>query len=118
VSPQDSPSEVAHSDRAPILATTAAAGTAASKEVVDVWCPTPESIVVTSPMMGKVAIESPVTPIGPSIGASSLHPQTGAATALAIADDDIVEEPEVALGHPLLRAPGDVSLDEAMGMAH
>jgi hypothetical protein len=27
-------------------------------------------------------------------------------------------EPEVILGHSTLRAPGDVSLDEAMGMAH
>jgi hypothetical protein len=109
---------VARSDRAPILATTAAAGTAASKEVVDVECLTPELVDVTSPMMGEVAIESPVAPIGPLIGTSSLHPQMGAATTLAIADDDIVEGPEVALGHPLLRAPGDVSLDEAMGMAH
>jgi hypothetical protein len=29
-----------------------------------------------------------------------------------------MEEPKVILGHPILRAPGDVSLDEAMGMAH
>jgi hypothetical protein len=29
-----------------------------------------------------------------------------------------MEEPKVILGHPILRAPGDVSLDEVMGMAH
>jgi hypothetical protein len=34
-----------------------------------------------------------------------------------VADEDItVEESGVILGHPI-RAPGDVSLDEAMGMA-
>jgi hypothetical protein len=32
-------------------------------------------------------------------------------------DDGGAVEPEVILGHPTLRAPGDVSLDEAMGMA-
>jgi hypothetical protein len=41
----------------------------------------------------------------------------GAASALAVAHDDIVEH-EVIYGHTLLRAPGDVSLDEAMGTAH
>jgi hypothetical protein len=33
-----------------------------------------------------------------------------------MADDDGAVEHEVILGHPMLRAPGDVSLDEAMGM--
>jgi hypothetical protein len=33
-------------------------------------------------------------------------------------DDGGAMEPEVILGHPTLRAPGDVSLDEAMGTAH
>jgi hypothetical protein len=42
----------------------------------------------------------------------------GVATTSVVAGDDIVEEPEVILGHPLLRAPGDVSLDKAMGTAH
>jgi hypothetical protein len=32
-----------------------------------------------------------------------------------MADDDGAVEPEVILGHPMLRARGDVSLDEAMG---
>jgi hypothetical protein len=41
----------------------------------------------------------------------------GAASALAVARDDIVEH-EVICGHTLLRASGDVSLDEAMGTAH
>jgi hypothetical protein len=33
------------------------------------------------------------------------------------ADDGDAVEPEVILGHPTLRAPRDVSLDEAMGTA-
>jgi hypothetical protein len=41
----------------------------------------------------------------------------GAATTSTVADDDIVEEPKVVLGHPLLRAPRDIALDEAIGMA-
>jgi hypothetical protein len=41
----------------------------------------------------------------------------GAASTSAVASNDIVEELEVIHGHPLLRAPGDVSLDEAMGTA-
>jgi hypothetical protein len=34
------------------------------------------------------------------------------------ADDGGAVVPEVILGQPTLRAPGDVSLDEAMGTAH
>jgi hypothetical protein len=45
-------------------------------------------------------------------------PQMAAATTSAGADDNAVEEPEVIMGHPDLRAPGAVSLSEAMGMTH
>jgi hypothetical protein len=41
-----------------------------------------------------------------------------ATTASAGADDDAIEELEVILGHPFLKASGDVSLFEAMGAAH
>jgi hypothetical protein len=34
-----------------------------------------------------------------------------------VVDDDIVEEPKVVLGRPLLRAPRDIALDKAIGMA-
>jgi hypothetical protein len=34
------------------------------------------------------------------------------------ADDGSAVVPEVILGQPMLRAPGDVSLNEAMGTAH
>jgi hypothetical protein len=41
----------------------------------------------------------------------------GAASTVAVAGDDIVEEPEVVQGHPLLRALWDVSHNEVMGTA-
>jgi hypothetical protein len=41
-----------------------------------------------------------------------------ATTASAGADDDAIEELEVILGHPFLKASGDVSLFKAMGAAH
>jgi hypothetical protein len=40
------------------------------------------------------------------------------ATTSTGADDNIVEEPEVIMGLPGLRAPGTISLSEAMGMTH
>jgi hypothetical protein len=36
---------------------------------------------------------------------------------MAVASDDIVDEPEVVRGHPLLKALGDISLNEVMGIA-
>jgi hypothetical protein len=42
----------------------------------------------------------------------------GATFTTTFAGDDIMEEHEVSHGSPLLRALGDVSLDEAMGTAH
>jgi hypothetical protein len=42
----------------------------------------------------------------------------GASPSIVVDDNDIiVEESGVILGHPMLRAPRDVSLDEAMGTA-
>jgi hypothetical protein len=41
-----------------------------------------------------------------------------AATASMGADDNAIEEPEVIMGHPGLRALRTVSLSEAMGMTH
>jgi hypothetical protein len=40
------------------------------------------------------------------------------ATTSVGANDDAIEEHEVILGHPILRAPRDVSLSEAMGTTH
>jgi hypothetical protein len=55
----------------------------------------------------EVATGDPTSSAGPSGGASS---------STEAADDGGAVEPEVILGHPMLRAPRDVSLDEAMGM--
>jgi hypothetical protein len=49
--------------------------------------------------------------------ASSAGPSRGACFSTEMADDGSTGEPEVILGHPMLRAPGDVSFDEAMGTA-
>jgi hypothetical protein len=49
--------------------------------------------------------------------ASSAGPSGGACFSIEAVDDDGAVEPEVILGYPTLRAPGDVSLDEAMGTA-
>jgi hypothetical protein len=49
--------------------------------------------------------------------ASSTGPSGGACFSTKVADDGGAVDPEVILGHPTLRAPRDVSLDEAMGTA-
>jgi hypothetical protein len=68
--------------------------------------------------VGEATIGSPAALTDPLTGASSPQPQMGAATTSMVVDDDIVEEPKVAQGHRLLRALGDVSLDEAMDTSH
>jgi hypothetical protein len=37
---------------------------------------------------------------------------------MVVVNDDTVEEPEVILGHPVIRASGDVSLSKVMGTTH
>jgi hypothetical protein len=54
----------------------------------------------------EVAADDPAISAGPSGGTSS---------STEAADNGGAVEPEVILGHPTLRAPRDVSLDEAMG---
>jgi hypothetical protein len=49
------------------------------------------------------------------VGASSSRPQMGTTFITVVAGDDIVEELRAVHGHPLLRAPGDISLDEQWG---
>jgi hypothetical protein len=56
----------------------------------------------------EVAVDDPASSAGPSGGA----PFSTEAT------DDGGVEPEVILGYPMLRAPGVVYLDKAMGKAH
>jgi hypothetical protein len=50
--------------------------------------------------------------------ASSVVPLGRVSFSMEMADDGGSVEPEIILGHPTLRAPGDVSLDEAMGTAY
>jgi hypothetical protein len=74
--------------------------------------PTPEVLPEgdTNVTAEEVAVGDPAASTGSAGGA---FPSTTAA------DDDVaVEEPGVILGHPTLRAPRDVSLDEAMGTTH
>jgi hypothetical protein len=74
--------------------------------------------VVVSSAMGEAAISGFLGLAGLSAGVPSSPPWMGAATALVGADDDTAEELEVILGHPILRASGDVSLSKAMGTTH
>jgi hypothetical protein len=63
----------------------------------------------TNVTVEEVAADDPASSTGPAGGASS---------STVAADDGAAVESKVILGHPTLRAPGDVSLDEAMGTAH
>jgi hypothetical protein len=112
--PQVLAGEVGHNIGAPIpdraTATSAMAPVALEEVVGD------GSLTSALGMTAAVGATTAV-PIGSSVGESSPRPQMGAPSTAAIASDDIVEELEYVQGHPLLRAPGDVSLDEAMGMA-
>jgi hypothetical protein len=56
----------------------------------------------------EVTVDDPASLVGPSGGVSS---------STEAVDDGGTVEPEVILGHPMLWAPGDVSLDEAMSTA-
>jgi hypothetical protein len=64
---------------------------------------------VTNVKAEEVAADDPASSAGLSGGAS---PSTEAT------DDNGVVDLEAILGHPTLRAPRDISLDEAMGMAY
>jgi hypothetical protein len=63
----------------------------------------------TNVMMEEVAACDPAASTGPAGGAFP--------SSVAVDDDITMEEPGLILGHPMLRAPRDVSLGEAMGMA-
>jgi hypothetical protein len=71
-----------------------------------------------SSIASEVAAGGPISSSGLAAGAPSSPPQMAAATASVGVDDNAVEEPEVIMGHPGLRAPRDVFLCEAMGTSH
>jgi hypothetical protein len=58
-----------------------------------------------------------VEEVATSDPASSTSPARSGSSSTVAADDSTTVESKVILGHPTLRAPGDVSLDEAMGTA-
>jgi hypothetical protein len=99
-SPQDSPIVVADGDRIPAPDTTTT------------------TEVTTSSVMNEAATGEPTASTGPAASAPSSPPQMAAATASAGNDDNIIEEPEVIMGQPDLRAPGAFSLPEVMGTIH
>jgi hypothetical protein len=115
VEPQDNieaqPSDgAAIGDRVPVFGAIAAMG-AAAQVAAGAESPTPEVLPEgdMNIMVEEVAAGDPVGSIVPTGGASS---------STVAANDGAAVESEVILGHPMLRAPRDVSLDEAMGMAH
>jgi hypothetical protein len=74
---------------------------------------------VVSSVMGKATVGGSASLAGRMVRWSSFfNALDGDTTATAGADDDDADELEVILRHPILRAPGDASLSEAMGMAH
>jgi hypothetical protein len=89
-------------------------GTPVQEAVLEIESSTAVDVAV-SLTMGEVGIGGTADLTGPMVGAPSLLPHMGATTAPMDDDDDAAEEPEVILGHLILRALGDVSLSEAMG---
>jgi hypothetical protein len=115
--PQDPSVKAAHGSEGPapdmpnvVGMTTAGDGSSAPEVEMTVVAE-----VVSSPTTDEVADQDPTASLSnPMASSSSLQPQVAAASASAGADNNIMEEPEAILGHPLLMALGDVSLDEAM----
>jgi hypothetical protein len=84
--PQESPIVVVGSDGIPASDTTTVAEAA------------------TSSAMSEVAAGDHAVLTGPAVGAPSSPPQMVAATASVGTNDNAIEEPEVIMGHPSLRA--------------
>jgi hypothetical protein len=123
--PQDSSVGASHGSEGPAPDIPAVVGSTAAGD----RSPTPEVESKVETMVAEEATSSPAadevadhdpaaSSSGPTISPSSPQPQVVAASALAGVDDNITNEPEAVLGHPLLRALGDVSLDEEMGTVY
>jgi hypothetical protein len=70
----------------------------------------------SSPKAGEVVGQDPAaSSSGPTVSPSYPQPQAADGSTTTGADETIMEELEAVLGHPPLRAPGDVSLDEVIG---
>jgi hypothetical protein len=87
------------------------AATAALEVVIGDGFPAPEVLPEgeTNVTAGEMATGDPTASTGPMRGVSP---------SIIVDDNDVIaEESGVILGDPMLRAPRDVSLDEAMGTA-
>jgi hypothetical protein len=73
---------------------------------------------MASPVISGAALGDPAASTGPTTGALPSPPRMAAATTSMGTNDNTVEDPEVIMEHPNLRAPGTVSLSEAMGTTH
>jgi hypothetical protein len=73
---------------------------------------------MTSPVTSEAATDSPIASTSPASGAPSSPPRMAVTTALMGVDGNAIEEPEVIMGHPALRAHGTISLSEVMGTTH
>jgi hypothetical protein len=98
--PQDSPTAAAGDDEVPATDTTTAAE------------------AMASPTMSGAPAGDLAALTGLAAGAPPSPPRMVAATTSTGADDNIVEEPEVIMGHPGLTASGTAFLFEAMGTTH
>jgi hypothetical protein len=78
----------------------------------DVTAPEP------SPTAGAVATDGAKTMTHPMVGASSSMPQMVVAATSPNRDGNAIKELDVVMGHPSLRAQGQIFLSEAMSMAH
>jgi hypothetical protein len=98
-------------DRVPVSGAAVAIG-AAAQVIVNGGSLTPEVLPEddTNVTVDEMAAGGPAASTGLAGGVFS--------STLAVDDATALEESEVILGHPTLRAPVDVSLDQAMGMSH
>jgi hypothetical protein len=115
VQPQDtveaqSSDEAVGGGRIPVTGTVVAVG-AVAQEAIGGGPPASKVLPwgATNVTTEEVATDDPASSAGLSGGACFSTETT---------DDGGAVEPNVILGHPMLRSPEDVSLDEAMGVAH
>jgi hypothetical protein len=73
---------------------------------------------MASSVTSGAAASDPAALTGPMAGALPYPPCTAAATTSTGTDDNIIQELEVDMGHPGLRALGTFALSEVMGTTH
>jgi hypothetical protein len=103
--------EVAARDRSPAPEVMVSEVTAGDKSPAPKVVPDAVKDAAASSLAHETTASGPASSCSLAVGTTSSGPHAAAAT------DTAVEEPAMVLGHPILRAPSDVSLDEAMGTA-